>query len=101
MLNRDEWEELRQKLDAELKPEVKKRRIKAIRVNSAYRWQPPLWIEVGHEVGYLEKDGPPELIVAIYESTTFLVVTPEHGYEEGLPHFFAKEDVHQVVPLED
>ncbi len=101
MLTKVEWEELRAKLDKQLKPDVKKRRIKAIKINSAYHWQPPLYIEVGKKVGPLEPDAPPELIVAIYESSAFMVVTPKHGYDEGLPHFFAKEDVQQVVEFED
>lgn len=101
MLDYDQWESLRRKIDEALKPPVKRRRIKAIKVNSSYHWQPPLYIEVGKKVAYLEPDGGSEEIIAIYESTTFLVVTPEHGYRSGLPHFFAKEDVQRVVEMEE
>jgi hypothetical protein len=40
------------------------------------------------------------MILAIFESTTYLVITPEHGFETGLPLFFAREDVRRVVPWE-
>ena len=100
MISKEEWEELKDWLGTQLKPAIKGRRIKAIKVNSAYRWQPPLYIEVGKSCADLEQDGGPEEILAIYESTTFLVVTPEHGNKKGLPYFFAKQDVNRIVPLE-
>jgi hypothetical protein len=99
-LSLDELEELRLNLDRQLKPAIRKRRIKAIKVNSAYRWQPPLFIEVGKECAHLQPEGSPELIVAIFESSTFVVVTPDHGYKKGLPYFFAKEDVQQVIEID-
>ncbi len=97
MLTPEQRESLRLKIQAQYKPEIKKRAIRAIKVNSASHWQPPLYIEVGQKVAHLEPDGRPELVIAIFESGAFMVVTPEHGHEKGLPHFFAKEDVQQVV----
>ena len=101
MITKKEWEDLKAWLGSQLKPPIKKRRIKAIKVNAAYRWQPPLYIEVGNTCAHLEPDGGPEDIIAIFESTTFLVVTPDHGFKKGFPYFFAKEDVHQVVEFDD
>ncbi len=97
MLTDNQVEELRLRLQEKYGVPVRSRRIGAIRLNSAYRWQPPLHIRVGQYCGPLIQDGPAELVLAIFEATTFIVCTPDHGVEQGMPHFFAKEDVHQVA----
>ncbi len=96
-LSPEEFEQLRQKLETMYHEEVRDRRIRAIRVNSGYRWQPPLFVEVGQACAHLTPDGPPEVIVAIYESRSFLVCTPDHGIERGSPHIFTRADVKEVV----
>lgn len=97
MLPPDELERLRQKLIETYGLKIKPKRIRALRVNSSYRWQPPLHIEVGKTCSDLERDGSPELIVAIFESTAFMVCTKDHGVEAGMPHFFSRQDVRQVI----
>ncbi|MBU0984616.1 MAG: hypothetical protein KKA42_12135 [candidate division Zixibacteria bacterium] len=99
-LTDEQVEALRLRLQEKYGVAVRSKRIRAIRLNSACRWQPPLYIEVGTYCGPLEQDGPNELILAIFEATTFIVCTPDHGVDSGMPHFFAKEDVHQVVAAE-
>ena len=93
----EEFEAIRIKLEAKYDEKVQARRIKSIRVNSSYRWQPPLTIVVGQFCSHLTIDGPPEKIVAIYESKSFLVCTAEHGYEQGSPHIFYRGDVKEVT----
>jgi hypothetical protein len=100
MLSQDEFEALRRKLEVMYGERVSGRRIQALRVNSGYRWQPPLYIEVGSSCANLTPDGPPEEIVAIYESRSFLVCTPEHGLNCGSPLIFTRADVKQVVDME-
>ena len=100
MLNDEQFEELRLKLEKKYGVPVSDRRIRALRVNSGYRWQPPLYIERGKYCAHLSPDGPPEMIVEIFESRSFLVCTPDHGVEEGSPHIFTRADVKQVVDAE-
>ena len=96
-LSPDEFEQLRRKLEARYHEKVSDRSVKAIRVNASYRWQPPLTIVVGQMCHHLTPEGPPEKIVAIYESKSFLVCTPDNGAERGRPHIFYRGDVKEVV----
>jgi len=98
-LTRDKIDQLRSYLEEILGITVRSRLIESIDVNSAFHWQPPLHIQVGSRCGNLEKDSPSEEIVAIFESTTFLVCTPRRGAFQGLPYFFSKEDVHRVTEM--
>jgi hypothetical protein len=100
MLSQDEFEALRRKLENMFSERVSDRRIRALRVNSAYRWQPPLHIEVDQYCANLTPDGPPEEIVAIFESRSFLVCTPDHGVENGSPFIFTRADVKHVTDME-
>ena len=99
MLSAEEWNKLRKDLEKRLGTKIRSRRIKGIRVNSAYHWQPALHIQVGGYCSDLEKDSPKESIVAIFEATTFLVCTPDRGVSGTLPYFFSKEDVQQVEEM--
>ena len=96
-LDPPELEQLRRKLEDKLKVTIRPRRIKALRVNSAHHWQPPLYIETGKYCKHLEIDAPPMKVVAIFESMSFLVCTPERGVDSGLPVFFTRSDVRQVI----
>jgi hypothetical protein len=96
MLSADELESLKEHLAETFGLKIKPKRIRAIKVNSSYHWQPPLLIEVGKRCQHLEQDGPSEEIVAIFESTAFLVCTPDHGAGKGMPHFFSRQDVRRV-----
>gem|GEM_PF-1104217 len=93
----DDWEKLRRRWEETLKVPVQTRRIRAIEVVSVYHWQPKLFIEVGKMCADLWKDSPPELVVAIFESRSFLVCTPDHGVDRGAPHVFTHEDVRRVI----
>ena len=97
MLPPDELEHLRQRLMIDFHLKIRTKRIRAIKVNSSYHWQPPLFIEVGKMCSHLEQNGPAERIVAIFESTAFLVCTRDHGVEKGMPHFFSRQDVRNVI----
>ena len=97
MLSQDEFEKLRRKLEEMFDERVSDRRILALRINSGYRWQPPLYVEVGQCCASLTPDEPPEMIVAIFESRSFLVCTPDHGVENGSPFIFTRDDVKQVI----
>lgn len=96
----DTHERLRRHLESILSAPVKKRRIRAILVNSGQRWQQPLFIEVGGTCAGLERNGSAETILAIFESSVFVVVTPDHDGVARPPYLFAKEDVRQVVEMD-
>ncbi len=98
MLSEDELDNLRGRLEKRLKVKIREKRIKAIRVNSSFHWQPPLFIAVGGMCSNMEKDSPPEEIIAIFEHASFTVVTPDRGYnDDTLPYFFARQDVKEVI----
>lgn len=101
MLAEEEFDRLRESLEKTLHAEIKPRRIEAIFVNSAYHWQPPMWVRVGEYCEHLEKDAPPERVVAILESISFLVCTETRGTEKSPPYFFAREDVRRVIEESD
>ena len=96
-LSDEELEAIRVRLEKAIRAPVKTRRIKALKVNSSLRWQPPLHIRVGHRCAHLEQDRPPEKVLAILEAPSFMVITHERGYTNNLPYFFAREDVREVV----
>jgi len=101
MLTDKEREDLRQHLQERLHLKIREKRIKAIRVNSGNHWQKPMRIEVGGWCANLEKDTPPEEILAIFEHASFVVITPDRGMKEGtLPYFFGRQDVRQVILFE-
>ena len=98
MLNDSDYEALKARLEQQLQVKIRTKRIKAIKVNSSFHWQPPLSIEVDGWCGMLEKDTPPERIIAIFEHASFIVVTLERGYADNtLPYFFTRQDVQQVI----
>jgi hypothetical protein len=101
MLSIPETDRLREELSSRLNATLKSRRIRALDINSAYHWQPPLQIEVGRPCRYLEPDSEDaQEVLAIFESTVFLVVTSGHGVPDGLPYFFSREDVRRVHEMD-
>ena len=101
MLNETEYNNLKARLEKQLKTKIRNKQIKAIRVNSSFHWQPPLYIEVDGWCADLEKDTPPEKIIAIFEHASFVVITPDRGMKENsLPYFFARQDVQEVIEIE-
>ncbi len=97
MLNRPEWKKLKDDLARRMNIKIRDKYIRAIHVNSAYHWQPPMYIEVGRESMGLEKDSPKELVLAIFDATVFLVVTEARGLKDSLPYFFSRSDVTRVI----
>jgi len=97
MLSDDELSALRDQLQKTLKAKIKSRVIKAIYVNSANHFQPPMWVEVGKRARNLEPDAPSEEVIAIFESVSFMVCTPTRGTAESPPYFFSREDVRRIV----
>jgi len=100
-MNQDEREQLRRELEKRLHVKIRPRQIRAIDVNSAQHWQPAMTIEVGKTYRDLEFDAPPDLVLAIFESTTFMVCTQTRGVEGGIPYFFSREDVRRVEKWPD
>jgi len=100
MLTDDGWKALRRKCEKMFGERISPRKIRALRVNSGFHWQPPLDIEVGRFCAHLTPDGPPEEIVAIFESRSFIVCTPDHGFRKGSPFIFTRSDVKQVIDME-
>ena len=98
MLTDNELEKLRLRLEKRLKVKIRQKRIKAIQVNSSFHWQPPLYIAVDGLCANMEKDSPPEEIIAIFEHASFIVITPDRGLKDrSLPYFFARQDVREVI----
>ena len=100
MLPDKELEHLRVRLEKTLNTKIRPKKIKAIRVNPTAQWQPPLYIEVDGYCRNLEKGSPNEKIIAIFEAVSFIVCTPERGFDNDLPYFFSREDVRQVIEVE-
>ncbi len=101
MLNPEEFESVRQRMSKAISAPVKSKRIRAIKVNSAEHWQPPLYIEVGKRCADLERNAPVQTIVAILEGPSFMVCTAERGIDNNLPYFFARTDVRRVEEYEE
>jgi len=78
---------------------IRHKRIKALTVNPASHSLPKMHIVVGGEYENLEPDAPLDKVLAIFESTTFLVCTRDRGVERGIPYFFAREDVLEVEEM--
>jgi hypothetical protein len=97
LLSPEEFEETRLRLEKMYNEKVLDRKVRAIRVNSSYRWQPKLFIEIGKFCGPLTPDGPPEKIMVIFESRSYLVCTQGHGFESGSPYIFTRADVKEVI----
>jgi len=83
-------------LEATLKTSIRPKRIKAITVNPSSHDLPKMRIEVGSYHASLEPERPAELVLGIFETTLFVVCTPERGGLKGLPYFFARPDVRRV-----
>jgi hypothetical protein len=96
MLTDIEYEKVRSYLESVVLGKIRNRRIKAIEVNSRYRQQPRMRIEVGQSYRGLEPGASSQEVVAIFESESFLVCTIERGAGNGLPYYFVREDVRRV-----
>ena len=100
MLTKDELDELRLRLEKQLNIRIRKKYIRALTVYPTHQQIPNMYIEVGRSYRNLEAGAPPDKVLAIFESVSFLVCTRTRGIEEGLPYFFAREDARKVEELE-
>jgi hypothetical protein len=75
---------------------VRDKRIKAITVNPLHHGLPKRRIEVDQHYADLEPGAPSQEVIAIFESDSFLVCTPERGAGEGLPYIFTRQEVKGV-----
>jgi len=65
----------------------------SITVNPPYHGQNQRTVSVGQIVGDLEPEAPPEEILAIFESKSFLIVTASRGAGSGMPYIFPRHTV--------
>ena len=99
MLTIKEIDQLRGQLEESMDIKIRARRIKFIEINPTQQSLPRMHVEVGGYYGNLEPGSPPEQVLAIFESTVFLVCTRNRGVEKGLPYFFAREDIRRVEEM--
>ncbi len=82
---------------------VKSREIKAIWVQPRAehkRIYDDIKIEVGEYLDNRMSDTPNEKVVAIFESFTYLVCTPNRGVLRGTPYLYGKEEVYKVEEMD-
>jgi hypothetical protein len=92
----EERDRIKTYLEGVVLGKIRDRKIRSIRVNMSYKRRPNLVIEVGKQYSDLEPGAPFQQVVAIFESDSFLVCTPERGAGAGLPYYFVREDVREV-----
>lgn len=100
MLSPGEIDQIRLDLEKRLHIKIRRWHIKALTVYPTNQQIPNMRIEVGQIYRNLEPDAPPEEVLAIFESVSFLVCTKNRGIGAGLPYFFAREDVRRVETTE-
>ncbi|UCD94844.1 MAG: hypothetical protein JSU69_01980 [Candidatus Zixiibacteriota bacterium] len=83
-----------------MRVKIRRKYIKSLYVNPTHQKLPKMHIEVSKSYRDLEPGTPPEEVIAIFESTVFLVCTRERGVENSLPYFFAREDIRRVEEME-
>lgn len=57
-------------------------------------------IEVGQYLDNRMSDTPNEKVMAIFESDTFLVCTPNRGVLRNLPYLYGREEVYKVEDMD-
>jgi hypothetical protein len=92
----DERKRIAEYLARLMRRTIHDKQITAIEVNPLYHGSPRRWIEVGRHYAELEPEAPSQLVIAIFESDSFLVCTPERGAGKGLPYIFTREEVKRV-----
>jgi hypothetical protein len=100
MISDEERLKIRTYLEGVVLGKIRDRNIRSIRVNMSYKRQPYLLIEVGKCYSDLEPGAPNQQVVAIFESDSFLVCTRERGAGHGLPYYFVREDVREVMEFD-
>lgn len=100
MLDEDRDEQVRRYIEKLTGQKIADKKIRAIGVNPPYHGSLKRLIEVGKTYDDLVPGSPPEEILAIYESKSFCVCTAEHGALKGLPYFFTRDSVYEVIEME-
>jgi len=100
MFTPDELDKMRLRLEKQLNIRIRKKHIRALTVYPTHQQIPNMYIEVGKTYRNLEPAAPPDQVLAIFESVSFLVCTKKRGIDEGLPYFFAREDARKVEEME-
>ena len=96
LMEADERKQIADYLAKLVERPVRDNRIKAVEVNPLYHGSRRRRIEVGQYYTDLEPGAPSQLVVAIFESDSFLICTPERGYGEGVPYIFTRQEVKGV-----
>ena len=100
MLDDQEFEKIRKYLEDLTGQKISDKKIRALGVNPPYHGQPKRLIEVGKYYADLEPEAPSEQVIAIYESKSFCVCTPNRGAGTGLPYFFTRDTIYIVEDME-
>lgn len=96
MLNDDKLSNIRNYLEKLFGQKIEKKKIKSITVNPLYHGQNKRTIVIGKTYANLEPDSPPQKILAIFESKSYLVCTAERGAGQGMPYIFTRDTVLSV-----
>ena len=75
---------------------IKDRAVRSITANPPFHGLPTVHIEVGQFCSGMEPETPVEQVLAIFESESYLVVTPTRGNGEGLPYIFPRSTIVDV-----
>jgi len=70
--------------------------VRSITANPPFHGLPTIHIAVGQYCSGMEPGAPTEEILAIFESESYLVVTPTRGNGEGLPYIFPRNTIVDV-----
>lgn len=101
MIDNNRYQEIREYLEKTLGHPIKNKKIAAIGVNPLYHGQSSRMIEVGHFYADLEPDAPSEQVLAIFETKLFCVVTESRGACRGLPYFFTRDTIYDVISMDE
>ena len=96
MLTGEEKEAIRQYLERLFGQKVEESEIKSITVNPPFHGQGKRIIEINNTYADLEPGQPPEKVLAIFESKSFLVCTAERGAGKGMPYIFTRDTIAAV-----
>jgi len=103
MESEDVREGIRKFVEQTMGGKVSNREIKAIWVHPRSehkRIDDDIKIEVGKYLDNRMSDTPNEKVMAIFESNTFLVCTPNRGVLRGMPYLYGKEEVYKVEEMD-
>lgn len=95
-MDKSERENIRLYLEKLVNKPVHDPDIRAITVNPLYHGSSKMRVAVGSHCAGLEPGAPTQVVLAIFESASFLVVTVERGAGAGMPYFFTRQEVKNV-----